>query len=129
MLSHRELGVLAHAVLVVVQLDGHVLVPVGSHVSALLVALLDAFHLVAVHVLLLLIINCHLAIHRPFRRFVRHHARLTIVELPVSLGIVAYSGWHLVVVRLVNHRIVVRVSLARVERTLVLGIQCLVYVK
>lgn len=128
-LSHRELRVLRHAVLVVVELYGHVFVPVCSHVGALLAAFLHALHLVAVDELLLLIVDCHLAIHRPFLHFVRHHAGLTVVELAVALPIVANPGRHLVVVRLMNHRVVVCVSLARVECALVFRIQCLVYVQ
>lgn len=130
MLRHRELGALvAHAVLVVGELDGHVLVPVAGHVCTLLTTFLHAFHLVAIYVLLLFIIYCHLAIYRSLLYFVRHHACLTVVELSVRLGIVADSGGHLMMVRLVNHRIVMRVSFARVEGALIFGAQRLVYVQ
>jgi len=120
---------MAYAVLVVGELHGHVLVPVAGQVCSLLAAFLPAFHLVTIHVLLLFIVYRHLTVHRSLLHFVRHHAGLTVIELRVGLGVVADPRGHLMMMRLVNHRIVVRVPFARVERALVLRAQCLVDVK
>lgn len=113
---------------VVLVVDCHVFVPVPTKLTALLWPLLDAFHLIIVDVFLLLAVHRHLAIDWSLLRFVRHHTVLVAADLAVSLLLVAHAARHLVMVRLVYDRVVVRLTLTLVEISLSLGIHSLVYV-
>lgn len=111
---------MAH-VLLVVHLRRGVLVSVGTELGALLGDFLHALHLVAVCVLLLVIVHSHLAVCRSFLSFVSHHAVLVAVRLPVVLLVIAHPRWHLVVMRLVDHGVVVGLPFALAEAALIFG--------
>lgn len=104
--------------LLVAHLRLRILVPICTQVRALLARLLHALRLLAVHVLLLVIVHRHLAVCGPFWRFLRHVAGLIAADLAVVLLFVSNSRWHLVMMWLVDHRVVVRLPFALAEAPL-----------
>ena len=108
MLSHGELRVLmTYVVLVVAQLHRCIFVSVSSQVGALLAAFLHAFHLIAVDVLLLFVVHSHLTVHRSFLSFVSDHHVMLAAYLPIILLIISDPRRHLMMVRLMDHGIIV----------------------